>query len=154
MWHPAQGPWDPLQVQGDQAVGHVPYRDSKLTKLLMDSIGGASLCLVVACVTPASHQREETLNTLQYATRAKRIVNRPCIQVDTGQSEFSMLQQELRVLRNENEYLRSIVVRTICREILCWCERATNRRIMGTWQNALCWQSGVTMRHSLVLVHV
>lgn len=92
-------------------MAHIPYRDSKLTKLLMDSIGGASLCLVVACVTPASNHREETLNTLQYATRAKRIVNRPRVQIDSSQSQYSMLQQELQVLRNENEYLRSIVVR-------------------------------------------
>jgi hypothetical protein len=88
----------------------VPYRDSKLTKLLMDSIGGASLCLMVACVTPSSNHREETLNTLQYATRAKRIVNRPQVLLDPRQSEVSVLKQENEVLRSENEYLRSIVV--------------------------------------------
>lgn len=98
-------------TQDDQAVGHVPYRDSKLTKLLMDSIGGASLCLVVACVTPAISHREETLNTLQYATRAKRIVNRPRVQLESSHSDYAVLHKELRVLRNENEYLRSIVVR-------------------------------------------
>jgi hypothetical protein len=96
-------------LQGAQAVGHVPYRDSKLTKLLMNSIGGSSLCLMVACVTPSTSHREETLNTLQYATRAKRIVNRPLVHHD-HQNEVSLLKQENEVLRNENEYLRSIVV--------------------------------------------
>ena len=76
----------------------------------MNSIGGSSLCLMVACVTPSSSHREETLNTLQYATRAKRIENRPQIQQDNRQSEASLLKQENAVLRNENEYLRSMVV--------------------------------------------
>jgi kinesin family member 12 len=92
-------------------VGHVPYRDSKLTKLLMNSLGGSALCLMVACVTPSSNHREETLNTLQYATRAKRIVNRPLAQHDQRQSEVSVLKQENEDLRNENDYLRSLVVR-------------------------------------------
>lgn len=77
----------------------------------MNSIGGSSLCLMVACVTPSSSHREETLSTLQYATRAKRIVNRPVVQQDQRQSEASLLKQENTVLRDENEYLRSIVVR-------------------------------------------
>ena len=76
----------------------------------MNSIGGSSLCLMVACVTPSSSHREETLNTLQYATRAKRIENWPQIQQDNRQSEASLLKQENAVLRNENEYLRSMVV--------------------------------------------
>lgn len=76
----------------------------------MNSIGGSSLCLMVACVTPSSSHREETLNTLQYATRAKRIVNRPLVQHEHRQSEVSLLKQENDVLRNENEYLRSTVV--------------------------------------------
>lgn len=79
----------------------------------MNSIGGSSLCLMVACVTPSCSHREETLNTLQYATRAKRIVNRPVAQHDQRQSQVSLLKQENEVLRNENEYLRSIVVRDL-----------------------------------------
>ena len=44
--------------------GHVPYRDSKLTKLLMDSLGGSALALMVACCSPAASSLEETLSTL------------------------------------------------------------------------------------------
>ena len=60
---------------------HVPYRDSKLTKLLMDSLGGSALALMVACCSPAASSLEETLSTLSYATRAKNIRNRPALQV-------------------------------------------------------------------------
>ncbi len=63
---------------------HVPYRDSKLTKLLMDSLGGSALALMVACCSPAASSLEETLSTLFYATRAKNIRNRPALQVATS----------------------------------------------------------------------
>jgi centromeric protein E len=53
---------------------HVPYRSSKITRLLQNSLGGDALCLVVATVTPASMHAEETHNTLRFAARAKSIV--------------------------------------------------------------------------------
>ena len=65
---------------GGAAQVHVPYRDSKLTKLLMDSLGGSALALMVACCSPAASALEETLSTLSYATRAKNIRNRPVLQ--------------------------------------------------------------------------
>ena len=49
----------------------MPYRDSKLTKLLMDSLGGTSKALMFACCSPAASYLEETMNTLQYAMRAR-----------------------------------------------------------------------------------
>jgi hypothetical protein len=66
---------------------HVPYRDSKLTKLLMDSLGGSALALMVACCSPAASALDETLSTLSYATRAKNIRNRPALQVSTSEPE-------------------------------------------------------------------
>jgi hypothetical protein len=60
---------------------HVPYRDSKLTRLLMDSLGGSALALMIACCSPAASAAEETLSTLSYATRAKNIRNWPVVQV-------------------------------------------------------------------------
>ena len=60
----------------------VPYRDSKLTKLLMDSLGGTSMTVMVACCSPSSAYLDETLSTLNYASRAKKIQNRPSVQVD------------------------------------------------------------------------
>ena len=55
-------------------------RDSKLTKLLMDSLGGSALALIVACCSPTASAADETLSTLMYAARAKNIVNRPVVQ--------------------------------------------------------------------------
>ena len=99
-------------VQSTNGVStHVPYRDSKLTKLLMDSIGGSALALMVACVTPSSDYIDETLTTLAYATRAKQIRNRPAVQFDPSQGQLAALRKELELMRSENDYLRSIVVR-------------------------------------------
>ena len=58
----------------------LPGRDSKLTKLLMNSLGGSALALIVACCSPAASVVEETLSTLMYAQRAKNIINRPVVQ--------------------------------------------------------------------------
>lgn len=62
----------------DKAEGkerHVPYRDSKLTFLLKDALGGRSRCTLVACVSPAEKSLEETLSTLKFAQRAKLVRN-------------------------------------------------------------------------------
>ncbi|XP_037089782.1 kinesin-like protein KIF11-A [Pollicipes pollicipes] len=56
---------------------HVPYRESKLTRLLQDSLGGRTKTSIIAAVSPASCNLEETLSTLDYAQRAKSITNRP-----------------------------------------------------------------------------
>lgn len=56
---------------------HIPYRDSKLTRVLQDSLGGTSRTLFIACVSPADVNMDESLNTLKYATRAAAIRNRP-----------------------------------------------------------------------------
>jgi hypothetical protein len=60
---------------------HIPYRDSKLTMLLMDSIGGTSKTLMIACVSPSAVYAEETMSTLNYASRAMNIRNKPVLQV-------------------------------------------------------------------------
>jgi hypothetical protein len=59
--------------------GHVPYRDSKLTRLLQDSLGGNSRTVMLACISPADANFEETLSTLKYASRARCIKNRPVV---------------------------------------------------------------------------
>jgi len=61
---------------------YIPYRDSKLTMLLMDSLGGNSKALMIACVSPSGVYFEETLNTLNYAARTMNIKNTPILQVN------------------------------------------------------------------------
>ncbi|PKK66962.1 kinesin-domain-containing protein, partial [Rhizophagus irregularis] len=64
-----------ISALGDESrkVTHIPYRDSKLTRLLQDSLGGNSQTLMLACVSPADSNFMETLNTLKYANRARNI---------------------------------------------------------------------------------
>ncbi len=57
--------------------GHIPYRDSKLTRLLQESLGGKAKTCIIATVTPSQNAVEETLSTLDYAHRAKNIKNMP-----------------------------------------------------------------------------
>jgi kinesin family protein 11 len=56
---------------------HVPYRDSKLTRLLSDSLGGKAKTTIIATVSPSSMVVDETLSTLDYASRARNIKNSP-----------------------------------------------------------------------------
>jgi hypothetical protein len=60
------------QLSSRQSGSHVSYRDSKLTRLLQDSLGGNSITYMVACVTPAEFHLSETLNTIQVCTRGGR----------------------------------------------------------------------------------
>eukprot|EP00178_Gracilaria_changii_P012777 TRINITY_DN3607_c0_g1_i1.p1 TRINITY_DN3607_c0_g1~~TRINITY_DN3607_c0_g1_i1.p1 ORF type:complete len:740 (-),score=145.83 TRINITY_DN3607_c0_g1_i1:3969-6188(-) len=76
-------------------VGHVPYRDSNLTRLLQDSLGGNAKTLLIACVSPADSSREETLGTLRYAARAKRIKNKPVVNTEPDSVEISDLRAAL-----------------------------------------------------------
>ncbi|XP_076464871.1 uncharacterized protein LOC143296707 isoform X2 [Babylonia areolata] len=80
-------------------VLHVPYRDSVLTWILKDSLGGNSKTLMIATVTPASTHYSDTLSTLRYAQRAKRIVNKPVINEDANVSLIRQLRQEIERLK-------------------------------------------------------
>ena len=91
---------------------HIPYRDSKLTMLLMDSLGGAARTLMIACVSPATVYVEETMSTLNYASRAMNIKNRPLLQVDSTEQTIIGLRRELHMLRLQNEFLKDQVRRT------------------------------------------
>ncbi|KAI3684685.1 hypothetical protein L6452_33910 [Arctium lappa] len=80
---------------------HVPYRDSKLTRLLQDSLGGNSRTVMIACVSPADINAEETLNTLKYANRARNIQNKPVVNRDPVSSEMLKMRQQLECLQAE-----------------------------------------------------
>ncbi|KAH0923697.1 hypothetical protein HID58_023715 [Brassica napus] len=83
---------------------HVPYRDSKLTRLLQvlfDSLGGNSRTVMIACISPADINAEETLNTLKYANRARNIRNKPVVNRDPVSSEMLKMRQQLEYLQAE-----------------------------------------------------
>ncbi|KTF79003.1 hypothetical protein cypCar_00028588 [Cyprinus carpio] len=78
---------------------HIPYRDSKLTRLLQDSLGGNTRTLMVACLSPADNNYEESISTLRYANRAKSIQNRPRINEDPKDALLREYQEEIKKLR-------------------------------------------------------
>ncbi|XP_010624099.1 kinesin-like protein KIF17 isoform X6 [Fukomys damarensis] len=83
----------------DGRCRHIPYRDSKLTRLLQDSLGGNTKTLMVACLSPADNNYDETLSTLRYANRAKNIKNKPCINEDPKDALLREYQEEIKKLR-------------------------------------------------------
>ncbi|TNN21180.1 Osmotic avoidance abnormal protein [Schistosoma japonicum] len=83
----------------DSKVKHIPYRDSKLTRLLQDSLGGNTKTLMIACLSPADNNYDETLSTLRYANRAKNIRNKPKINEDPKDALLRQYQEEIKHLR-------------------------------------------------------
>ncbi|KAF3914177.1 hypothetical protein ABW21_db0201488 [Orbilia brochopaga] len=84
------------QLSSRQAGSHVSYRDSKLTRLLQDSLGGNAVTYMVACVNPAEFHLSETLNTVQYAQRARAIQSKPQIQEVSVDGDLRGLVERLR----------------------------------------------------------
>lgn len=101
------------QLSSRHAGSHVSYRDSKLTRLLQDSLGGNAITYMIACVTPAEFHLSETLNTVQYAQRARAIQSKPRIQqvsdgsdkqavIDRLRAEVSFLRDQIRNAENND----------------------------------------------------
>lgn len=87
----------------DGKSSHVPYRNSKLTRLLQDSLGGNSKTLMFANIGPAEYNYDETLSTLRYANRAKNIKNNARINEDPKDTLMKKYQQEIEELRRRLE---------------------------------------------------
>ncbi|XP_076981543.1 kinesin-like protein KIF11 [Tamandua tetradactyla] len=89
---------------------HVPYRESKLTRILQDSLGGRTRTSIIATVSPASLSLEETLSTLEYAHRAKNILNKPEVNqkltkkalIKEYTEEIERLKRDLAAAREKN----------------------------------------------------
>uniref|UniRef100_A0A8C8MDF6 Kinesin motor domain-containing protein n=1 Tax=Oncorhynchus tshawytscha TaxID=74940 RepID=A0A8C8MDF6_ONCTS len=80
---------------------HVPYRDSKLTRLLQDSLGGNSQTMMIACISPSDRDFMETLNALKYANRARNIKNKVMVNQDKASQQISALRTEIARLQME-----------------------------------------------------
>eukprot|EP00347_Sterkiella_histriomuscorum_P016618 403352497 len=80
---------------------HIPYRDSKLTRILQDSLGGNSRTTMIACVSPAESNYEETLNSIKYASRARNIKNKPVVNRDPNSMLIDSLRQQISSLTGE-----------------------------------------------------
>jgi DNA repair exonuclease SbcCD ATPase subunit len=97
---------DPAKAKSNTA-SYIPYRDSKLTRLLQDSLGGNAHTLMIACVSPAEWNANETVNTLKYANRARNIKNRvTMIEKEEGWDDIEWLQGMVTRLRKELKGLK------------------------------------------------
>nr|XP_023499126.1 kinesin-like protein KIF21A isoform X10 [Equus caballus] len=92
-----------ISALGDKSkrATHVPYRDSKLTRLLQDSLGGNSQTIMIACVSPSDRDFMETLNTLKYANRARNIKNKVMVNQDRASQQINALRGEITRLQME-----------------------------------------------------
>ncbi|XP_059114629.1 kinesin-like protein KIF11 [Peromyscus eremicus] len=89
---------------------HIPYRESKLTRILQDSLGGRTRTSIIATISPASLNLEETLSTLEYAHRAKNIMNKPEVNqkltkkalIKEYTEEIERLKRDLAAAREKN----------------------------------------------------
>ncbi|XP_023203228.1 kinesin-like protein KIF21A isoform X4 [Xiphophorus maculatus] len=92
-----------ISALGDRSKrsSHVPYRDSKLTRLLQDSLGGNSQTVMIACISPSDLDFMETLNTLKYANRARNIKNKVMVNQDKASQQISALRTEIARLQME-----------------------------------------------------
>jgi len=85
---------------------HIPYRDSKLTRILQDSLGGNTRTVMCANAGPADCNFDETLSTLRYANRAKQIKNKPVINEDPKDAVLREYKDEISSLRKQLETMR------------------------------------------------
>ncbi|KAI8844459.1 P-loop containing nucleoside triphosphate hydrolase protein [Chytriomyces cf. hyalinus JEL632] len=108
----------------DGRSSHIPYRDSKLTRLLQDSLGGNAKTLMIATLSPASYNFDETLSTLRYANRAKNIKNKPKINEDPKdamlreyQDEINKLKQALEAKQKGATVIKKVVRKKIMKKV-------------------------------------
>jgi hypothetical protein len=79
---------------------HIPYRDSKLTRILSMALGGNSLTAIICTISPASINHYQTLSTLRFATRAKSVKNKPIInELDEGSGSLDKYRKQMSKLK-------------------------------------------------------
>ncbi|TMW57351.1 hypothetical protein Poli38472_003276 [Pythium oligandrum] len=101
-----------MSLDPESGYNYIPYRDSKLTRLLQNSIGGNSFTILLATIHPMKEHYEECLSTLQFANRCRSVQNQPRVNHINGSvadkdRRIRKLQEELTVLRRQLEGLRS-----------------------------------------------
>ena len=92
---------------------HIPFRDSKLTMLLMDSIGGASKTLMIACISPSATYSDETMSTLNYASRTMNIKNKPLVQMEGKDVPVARLKRQNNKYKLENDFLKNEFIKLL-----------------------------------------
>jgi hypothetical protein len=91
---------------------HIPYRESKLTRLLQDSLGGRTKTCIIAAVSPAKCNLEESLSTLEYAHRAKNIRNKP--EVNQKMTKRALIREYVNEIERLKADLQVYTYFTVC----------------------------------------
>ncbi|XP_051506257.1 kinesin-like protein kif7 isoform X2 [Myxocyprinus asiaticus] len=94
---------------------HIPYRDSKITRILKDSLGGNAKTLMIACISPSSSDFDESLNTLNYAKRARNIQNQATVNCRGEPDRVEGLELQIKALRRALENRQRSETRIITR---------------------------------------
>ncbi|CAJ0959397.1 unnamed protein product, partial [Ranitomeya imitator] len=82
---------------------HIPYRDSKITRILKDSLGGNAKTVMICCISPSASDFDETLNTLNYANRAQNITNNATVNYKKDAERVEDLQHQIKSLQRALE---------------------------------------------------
>ena len=90
---------------------HIPYRDSKLTRLLQDSLGGNAVTAMLCCVSPAAASCDETLSSLRFAERAKRVRNVATVNMDPAAAKLAALERQLLLATERGALLEAALAR-------------------------------------------
>ena len=103
-----------MTLSENNPKNYVPYRDSKLTRLLKDSLNGNSITLIIACISASEYNYEETLNTLNYASFAKSIKISPLMNFNMLNNSVNNINREkyeevINKLRTENFELMKVI---------------------------------------------
>lgn len=122
---------DPKDQNDQRKKCFIPYRDSVLTWLLKDSLGGNSKTIMIATISPADCNYGETLSTLRYANRAKNIINKPTINEDPN-------VKLIRELRNEISKLKALMFCEQRSDMLAQQiqEKETREKVIGDCESA------------------
>uniref|UniRef100_A0AAR2LDL5 Kinesin motor domain-containing protein n=1 Tax=Pygocentrus nattereri TaxID=42514 RepID=A0AAR2LDL5_PYGNA len=94
---------------------HIPYRDSKITRILKDSLGGNAKTLMIACISPSSSDFDESLNTLNYAKRARNIQNRAMVNCRGEPDRVEGLELQIKALKRALENRQRSETRILAR---------------------------------------
>ncbi|XP_076880969.1 kinesin-like protein kif7 [Brachyhypopomus gauderio] len=94
---------------------HIPYRDSKITRILKDSLGGNAKTVMIACISPSSSDFDESLNTLNYAKRARNIQNRVVVNCRGETDRVESLELQIRALKRALENRQRSETRILAR---------------------------------------
>eukprot|EP00466_Bigelowiella_natans_P009967 jgi/Bigna1/80002/fgenesh1_pg.67_\ len=107
-----------------QKKPHVPFRDSIITRLLQDSLGGNARTVLIACVSPADDNKDESIQTLRYASQVRNIKNKPTLNFSINDAKVKRYRLRIQELEEENKALKDYKIKYLAamREIKVYKE--------------------------------